>query len=133
MNKQVKAITAGIVLNPQKEKILLIRRADSMWGDAWSIPGGHIDFGETVEEALKRELKEELDLETIKIKFVGYEEFTPETKPDKQFISLNFLVIANEQIKPNHEIKEAKWFSLNELNSIEHKVPNLDFLKEPPN
>ena len=128
MDKQVKAITAGIILNPQKEKILLVRRADSMWGDAWSIPGGHIDFGETVEEALKRELKEELNLKTLKVKFVGYEEFTPETKPDKQFISLNFLVIANEQIQPNHEIKEAKWFSLNELNNIKHKVPNLDFL-----
>ena len=131
MNKQIKAITAGIILNPQKEKILLIRRADSMWGDAWSIPGGHIDFGEKVEQALKRELKEELNLEILKIKFIGYEEFTPDTKPDKQLISLNFLVIAKENIKPNEEIKEAKWFPLNELDNINHKVPKLDFLREP--
>jgi mutator protein MutT len=119
----INLITAGIILNEQEDKILLIKRTDGMWGDAWSIPGGHIDFGESVQEALLRELKEELNLEVIKTKFLTYEEFIPPGKPNKQFISLNFLVHAKETITPNHEIQEAKWFSFDKMDSLNHKIP----------
>ena len=116
-------IAAGIVLNEQKNKILLIKRADLMWGDVWSIPGGHIEYGETVDEALKRELKEELNLEISDTKFLCYEEFSVPTKRNKYFISLNFIVLAKERIVPNEEIKEAGWFDVSKLSEINHKVP----------
>jgi len=93
-NPKVALITAGIIFNKERTKILLIKRSDEMWDDAWSIPGGYVEHGETVEEALKRELKEELSLETIDTKFLAYEELIHPKKPHIQFVSLNFIVIA---------------------------------------
>ena len=116
-------IVAGVILNEAKNKILLIKRADSMWGNVWSIPGGHVEFGETAKEALIRELQEELSLGVLDLEFLAYEEFTVPTKPNKQFISLNFIVFATENISPNKEIKEAKWFNLTKLSEIDHKIP----------
>lgn len=121
--KEVKLIVGGIILSEARNKILLIRRADSMWGDAWSIPGGHVEYGETVKEALIRELQEELNLKVLDMRFLAYEEFIVPTKPDKQFVSLNFIVFAKEGISPNKEIKEARWFDLRELSEIDHKIP----------
>jgi len=120
---EFRLIVAGIILNEAKNKILLIKRTDSMWGDAWSIPGGHVEYGESVKEALIRELREELNLEVLDFKFLAYEEFTVPTKPNKQFISLNFIVFAKENISSNKEIKEAKWFDLTKLSEINHKIP----------
>mgnify|MGYP001595037963 FL=1 len=115
-------IAARIIFNKNEDKILLIQRTDSMWGDYWSIPGGHVELGETIEEALERELKEELQLQILSKKFLGYEEFDSEKK-NKHFISFNFIVTANENINPNEEIKEAKWFNLEEINNIKHQLP----------
>ena len=118
---KISIIAAGIIFNESRDKILLIKRTDSMWGDVWSIPGGHIEYGETAEEALIRELKEELALAVIDLKFLDYEEFTVAAK---QFISLNFIVRAKEKISLNNEIKEAKWFDFSELKKINHKIPS---------
>ncbi len=116
-------VAAGIVLDEGKREVLLIKRADSMWDDLWSMPGGHIEYGETVEEALKRELKEELNLEVTNMKFLNYEEFMHPKKPGVEFISLNFLVFAKKEIKYNDEIKDARWFSLSELPKLKHRLP----------
>ena len=123
MTGKISIISAGLIIDEAKKEVLLIRRTDSMWGDAWSIPGGHIEYGETVEEALLRELKEELGIEAVKTEFLGYEEFWPSTKPNTQFISFNFAVIAKKDFKPNPEIKEAKWFPISKLDNIKHKIP----------
>src|SRR3989344_7234850 len=118
---KIKIITAGVVLNKEKNKILLIKRSDQMWKDNWSIPGGHVEFNETVEDALKRELKEELSLDIIDIEFLAFEEFYAK---NKKFISLNFIVFAKENILINEkEIKDAKWFNFNELSKINNKIP----------
>ncbi len=123
MKKSVDLITAGIIFNEKKNKILLIRRSDGMWGKSWSIPGGYVEHGESVEKALLRELKEELDLKVMKTKFLSHEEFIHPKKPNIQFVSLNFIVIAKEKIFPNEEINEAKWFELSKITKIDHKIP----------
>ena len=46
-------------------KILLIKRKDHPYIGQWAIPGGFVDIHESLEEAAKRELKEETDLDNI--------------------------------------------------------------------
>ena len=49
------------------DKILLIKRKNEPFKGCWALPGGFIEYGESTEEAVKREIKEEANLE-IKIK-----------------------------------------------------------------
>lgn len=57
-----KQIGVAVIVN-QEGKILIDRRKSSgEMGGLWEFPGGKIELGETVEECIKREIKEELDL-----------------------------------------------------------------------
>ena len=54
------------VINNQQGKILIDRRKETgEMGGLWEFPGGKIEVGETIEECIKREVKEELDIEVI--------------------------------------------------------------------
>ncbi len=60
----------AIVLNPAGE-ILLQRRGKGEKADAWSLPGGIMEIGETARQAAEREVKEETGLTAIAGEFVG--------------------------------------------------------------
>ncbi|HWY80178.1 MAG TPA: NUDIX hydrolase [Candidatus Sulfotelmatobacter sp.] len=68
-------ITACIFLH-KNGKVLIGKRADTKlhFPGKWELPGGHIEFGETVEEGLKRELQEEFQIDIVIEKL--YYEFT---------------------------------------------------------
>ena len=121
MEKSVEVIAAAIILNNNKDKILLIKRKDKLWGDSWSIPGGHVEFGEKIIDSLKRELKEELDLYIISSEFFDLEEIILK---NKHMISFDYLVIANENIEINDEIDSAEWIEFNKLPNVDHKLSN---------
>src|SRR5215468_1771700 len=65
-----------------EHRVLLIHRRDIDW---WSLPGGGMELGETVEEAVKREVREETGLEVEVEQLVGVY-----SKPQKQEIVLTF-------------------------------------------
>ena len=72
-------------------KILLIK--SQKWENRYIFPGGHVEFGETLEEALKREIKEETNLEVEEIKFFTNLEFIkPEDyyKKGLHFVGIEF-------------------------------------------
>lgn len=62
---------AAFVFNKEGKNIVLLRTG-SHGAQTWCPPGGKIDFGETPEEAIKREVKEETDLTIHDIEFIGF-------------------------------------------------------------
>ncbi len=62
----IEIITRAIILD--KDKILLCKKKGN---DYYFLPGGHIEFGETAEQALGRELKEELGILANGIEYIG--------------------------------------------------------------
>lgn len=56
-------VAAGLILKPDGQLLLAQRPADKPWSGWWELPGGKIETGETVLQALARELKEELDID----------------------------------------------------------------------
>ncbi len=58
-------VAVGVVSNPAGEVLIAQRRADVHQGGLWEFPGGKVEPGESVRDALRRELKEELDISVI--------------------------------------------------------------------
>ena len=104
-----RVVVAGLIKN--KNKILLCR--SSKWSDLWVVPGGGIEYGETIEEAIKREIKEEtgLDVEFEKILFVQELIEPKDYCKKKHLISLECICSTrNDTVTlDNKELQDYKW------------------------
>lgn len=80
MSKPFIDVAVGIVLRDDGRVLLGQRPAGKPWPEWWELPGGKIEPGETVREALVRELKEELDIDvTAATPWVTYVHEYPKT------------------------------------------------------
>lgn len=52
-------LTVDAVVTDENGKIILIRRKNTPFQGSWALPGGFVEYGETVEKAILREVKEE--------------------------------------------------------------------------
>jgi NADH pyrophosphatase NudC (nudix superfamily) len=64
------AAVAGVVVDEQGRMVVLVRGKEPGKGK-WDLPGGFADPGETVEEALRREVREEIGLEVTAMRYLG--------------------------------------------------------------
>lgn len=102
--------TVGVMVYNDKGEILLIQHP--RWGDYWNFHGGHIEIGESMEDAVKRESKEEVNLEVDEIEFLGLQEaiFPKENSEKKHFIFLDFSArLAGGEVKKSDENLEFVW------------------------
>jgi nucleoside triphosphatase len=63
----------GALIFSPEDKIFLMK--SHKWRNKYVLPGGHIELGERIEEALKREIKEETGFSIYDLKFIGFQEF----------------------------------------------------------
>ena len=97
------------------DRILLVKDPKGIW----ELPGGRIEHGENPEEALKRELAEELGWIKVTVKeIIDSWSFTSEN--NKHFIILVYkCAIDEDEIKKNDEYTEYKWIPISEIDSLE--------------
>ncbi len=118
----------GLIVNPEG-KILLVK--SYKWFDKYTLPGGHIEVGETMQEALRREINEEVGLDVEVGEFLTMQEamFAKEFFKKKHFIFFDFLCrSSDQQVKLDRdEIQDYLWefpgaaFNLN-LDSFTRKT-----------
>ena len=110
--RQIEVVAAIIV---KDHKVFATQRGYGEWKDFWEFPGGKIDAGETPEEALCREIKEELDTEIA----VG-ELFTTINYDYPTFhITMHcYLCTIENGSLTLLEHEAAKWLSLDQLDSV---------------
>lgn len=107
-------VAARVVRN---HRILLVQEASGPHQDRWGLPKGHVDQGESPEQAAIRELKEETGLEGKLLGLVGVRTALRNTQP-AVFLCFDLAVEHHEVAHPDAEIASAKWFSLEELKSL---------------
>ncbi len=107
-------------------KVLLVRRPfNKKRGGLWEFPGGKVEEGETLEEAIKRELNEELDVE-VKVK-----ELLSKIRhryPEGE-IELYLLEVESEKEPELKEAIEKKWIDLEEAERLELCPADKELLK----
>ncbi len=103
--------TVGALIVNKDGKILLTK--SHKWFDKFTLPGGHIEVGETMEEAVKREVKEEVGLDVEVVEFLLMQEaiFAKEFWKKKHFIFFDyFCKVADQQVKlDNDELQDYIW------------------------
>jgi len=107
--------TVGALIFNQENKIFLM--TSTKWKGKYVIPGGHIELGEKIEQALKREIKEETNLEIFDIKFIGLQEFIfgEEFHEKKHFIFLDYACKTKDNnVILNKEGSEYVWVAIKE-------------------
>ena len=109
--------------------VLLVRRARGAGVGLWSIPGGRVDLGETMEAAVRRELAEETGLVAGDVRHVGHVE---RIGAGWHFVIHDFLVDAPAgDACPGDDASEVRWVPLGGLGAVDGLVPGLlDFLRD---
>ena len=127
--------TAGAVIYNNKGEILLIQCPK--WRDYWHIPGGHVEFGETSEQALKREMAEETGLEIDNIEFIGWQDAIEPKNffKKKHFIFLDFCAkVSGGEITKSDEMREYVWIqpkeALKTLKIDRYTIKTINFYLE---
>ncbi|HEX6787366.1 MAG TPA: NUDIX domain-containing protein [Acidimicrobiales bacterium] len=120
----------GVVVHDGK--LLLVRRGRGAGIGLWSVPGGRVDWGEPLTDALVREVAEETGLAIVPAGWLGWVE---RIDVAHHFVIHDFLAqLADgsqpDQARPGDDASAVRWVELEELDQIEDLVPGLlDFLR----
>ena len=108
-------VVAAVIQNEEGKILIAQRNLKKSQGGLWEFPGGKIEPNETKEEAIIREIKEEMDIDIEKKKFIDQKVFN---YPDKD---INLIAIECKQIKGDiklNEHEDIKWVNKNELRNF---------------
>jgi 8-oxo-dGTP diphosphatase len=113
------AVSAAIF---RAERVLIVRRGVPPMQGIYTLPGGGVELGETLEQAVMREVREETGLAIEPLSLAGYRQVIArdsEGKIERHFVILPFAAryLAGE-ISLNAELAEAKWLLPAELSGL---------------
>lgn len=118
--------TVGALIFNKEGKFLLMK--SPKWFDKFVIPGGHVEIGEKIEDAVKREVKEEVGLDVYDIEFMKIAQFIfdKDFHEKRHFIGFQFVCKTNStKVKTNSEVISYVWVSLEEA----LKLPVADYTR----
>ena len=128
INNQLKIVVGGLI--HQNQKILICQRKEE--GDhplKWEFPGGKLKDNENNEEALRRELKEELNLEIVEMSFFDEYLFEYE-KLSKKLKLIFFQIFKFEGQIQNKVHQQLKWIDISNLSDYDFLEGDLKIINK---
>ena len=122
--KQIEVVAAII---RKEDKVFATQRGYGEWKDWWEFPGGKIEAGETPEEALKREIQEELSTEISVDKFLCTVEYN---YPAFHLTMHCYLCSLLTEALHLNEHEAAKWLTMEELNSVKWLPADMEVVEK---
>ena len=118
-------MTVGALIFNAKGEVLLVQT--HKWSNLWGIPGGKTRFGEASLDALRREIKEETNLDITDIEFVLVQDciHSREFYRDAHFVLLNYTCrcLGEPVVKLNEEAIQFRWVSMKEAFKMPLNTP----------
>ena len=136
-------IGIGVMILNEAGEVLLGKRAGSHGQGEWDVPGGHVEYGETMEETARKEVFEETSLRIDKFTLISVcDEMRYIATDGKHYVNIGFSAEYNGgeiRIMEPNKCSEWQWFSLKQLpgrmmESTERMVDNYLTLRiyKPP-
>jgi 8-oxo-dGTP diphosphatase len=113
----------------EQDRILVVRRGQGPGAGLWSVPGGRVEGGETMAEAVVRELREETGLEGVCEDLVGWVE---RIGAGYHYVIFDFRVRVTSRTPPSaaSDAAEAAWIPLRELAELPLVDGLVEFLRD---
>lgn len=115
---KIPSLTTDVFIFDDDLNFILIKRKNNPYKDYWALPGGFVEYGESVENAAIRESKEETSIDVELIDLVGvYSE--PNRDPRGHTITVAYIAKGDiNNRKADSDAKEIGVFSCEKLNKI---------------
>jgi phosphoglycolate phosphatase-like HAD superfamily hydrolase/ADP-ribose pyrophosphatase YjhB (NUDIX family) len=125
--KKVIATVGGLIVNEKSELLLIKTRK---WSNKYGLPGGKIDYGETMEQAYYREIREETGIELDNaIWLIAQDSIeNKEFHKPRHFILINYLSRIKGEVKlqNNYESHDIGWHSFKQALTLDLNQPTRD-------
>ena len=105
--------TVGVFIFDKDDKLLLLK--SHKWPGKYVVPGGHVELGERLEEAVVRETKEETGLDVYDVEFINFQQFIydPAFWTPRHFIFFDYTCkTETAEVQLNDEAEEHVWVTL---------------------
>jgi ADP-ribose pyrophosphatase len=117
-------VAVGAVIEDGEGRILLVKHVEErggFWKGKWICPGGKLELGETIEEGIVREVREETNLEIkLRVPLIPFDRVVKEGKETKlHVIYIDYLAeVVGGELKPASDVGQAIWVPKEEVPSI---------------
>ena len=120
-------IVAGIIFNQDKSQVFITKRPDDKHkGGFWEFPGGKVEEGETIEQAMTRELDEEIGIKVTEQSLFEHLEFDYTDKS----LKFDFILVTDFEEQPyGKEGQQGEWVSLQLLSQYAFPEANVPILE----
>ncbi|MDZ7316142.1 MAG: NUDIX hydrolase [candidate division KSB1 bacterium] len=113
-------VGVGVIVKRGKEFVLIKRRKEPAKG-MWTIPGGHVEFGESLEEAARREIREECSLEIGRLEPIHVFDIIDKEgdKVRRHLVVIDYYAdYAGGILTAGDDAEAAGWFTIEDLDSL---------------
>lgn len=124
-----------LIIPNAEGRVLILKRQNCEYAPGkWCLPGGKIDYGDTVEETVSRELFEETALTCTSMKFLFLQDSLPIAEGKMHCLNLYFECTVKGEIVLNEESSDYAWIGPSEMErydiAFRHDLGLIRFWKE---
>ena len=109
------AIVRAIIPDEQGRVLILKRQQTGHSAGAWCLPGGKVQYNETIEQALEKELSEETSLTCTEAEYLFYQDSLPSKPGDMHCINFYFRCSVTGEVALNDESCDFAWVGEEEI------------------